>query len=316
MSMHECPVVELGEITKHPNADSLGIVQVFGYTVVVQLSSWKTGDKAVYIPPDYVVPLDREEFNFLSKPRVGVKRLRGIYSHGFLIPADPQLPVGFNAMEFYGISRYEPPIKPELVGENTVGPSLWLPKYDIENLYRYPGVLQHGEVVAVTEKIHGANARYVYKDGEFHIGSRTCWKDPKTPTVWSRASDQNPCIQEFCKANPGYVLYGEVYGQVQDLTYGTKNGEIKFAGFDVFNTNRGTFLDFDTLVGICPNMVPVLARTVWTEGLSAMAEGESYVSTVPQIREGIVIRPVKERYDVEIGRVQLKVVSNAYLERS
>ena len=40
-------------------------------------------------------------------------------------------------------------------------------------------------------------------------------------------------------------------------------------------------------------------------------------STVPapHIREGIVIRPVEEREARNLGRVQLKVVSNAFLEK-
>jgi hypothetical protein len=34
------------------------------------------------------------------------------------------------------------------------------------------------------------------------------------------------------------------------------------------------------------------------------------------MREGIVIKPVKERKHWQLGRVMLKMVSNAYLEKS
>lgn len=33
-------------------------------------------------------------------------------------------------------------------------------------------------------------------------------------------------------------------------------------------------------------------------------------------REGVVVRPVKERHDPRIGRVVLKIVGNGYLEKA
>jgi hypothetical protein len=33
------------------------------------------------------------------------------------------------------------------------------------------------------------------------------------------------------------------------------------------------------------------------------------------IREGIVVKPERERTDPTIGRVQLKIISNTYLEK-
>ena len=47
-----------------------------------------------------------------------------------------------------------------------------------------------------------------------------------------------------------------------------------------------------------------------------LAEGPSTVTGAKHVREGCVIRPVNERTDPEIGRVQLKIVSNGYLERA
>ena len=47
-----------------------------------------------------------------------------------------------------------------------------------------------------------------------------------------------------------------------------------------------------------------------------LAEGDSLIEGAGHCREGVVIRPVKERTDLEIGRVQLKMVSNRYLAKS
>jgi hypothetical protein len=43
-------VVEIGEVVKHPNADSLSITEVEGYPCIIRTGDFQTGDKAVYIP--------------------------------------------------------------------------------------------------------------------------------------------------------------------------------------------------------------------------------------------------------------------------
>jgi hypothetical protein len=56
------------------------------------------------------------------------------------------------------------------------------------------------------------------------------------------------------------------------------------------------------------------------EKLKALAEGPSLLARpvrgqAAQIREGVVVRPMSERTSPELGRVQLKLVSNVYLEK-
>ena len=70
-------------------------------------------------------------------------------------------------------------------------------------------------------------------------------------------------------------------------------------------------------------IVPVIAPVPTPfnlEKLKALAEGPSLLARPiqgpsPQIREGIVVRPMTERTSPELGRVQLKLVSNVYLEK-
>ena len=50
--------------------------------------------------------------------------------------------------------------------------------------------------------------------------------------------------------------------------------------------------------------------------LRELAEGESLVPGAGHIREGIVIKPIIERTTPELGRVQLKMISNKYLTKS
>jgi hypothetical protein len=50
------------------------------------------------------------------------------------------------------------------------------------------------------------------------------------------------------------------------------------------------------------------------EAILRHAEGNSLIPGANHIREGVVIRPLKERTHLEIDRVNLKVVGNGYLE--
>jgi len=65
--------------------------------------------------------------------------------------------VGDNVIVFLGITKYEPPIPICMAGEvfNAHGKTI---KYDIENYKMHPDVLNVGEEVVMTEKLHGCVA--------------------------------------------------------------------------------------------------------------------------------------------------------------
>ena len=63
--------------------------------------------------------------------------------------------------------------------------------------------------------------------------------------------------------------------------------------------------------------VPVIYRGPW-QGRAAhkhLAEGPSVIGDGACIREGVVIRPAKERFTDRIGRTILKMVGESYLVR-
>ena len=51
------------------------------------------------------------------------------------------------------------------------------------------------------------------------------------------------------------------------------------------------------------------------KSLQEMAEGHSLIEGANHIREGVVVRPKDERITNEIGRLQLKLISNTYLDQ-
>jgi hypothetical protein len=51
------------------------------------------------------------------------------------------------------------------------------------------------------------------------------------------------------------------------------------------------------------------------EKMIELAEGPSLIPGANHLREGIVVKPVEERFHTAVGRVALKLVSLAYYER-
>lgn len=318
MSTHRVEVVRVGKVEPHPNADRLGLVRVWGYTAIVRLGDFKEGDLAAYVEPDYVVPKD-ERFAFVGENRrIRARRLRGVWSQGLLIPAPEGAAEGDDVMAELGVERYEPPAHLATGGDaEAPHPSLaGLHKYDIESFRRYPHVLELAEDVIVTEKIHGANARYAWRDGRMWCGSRTQWKRQDDRCVWWRALQATPEIERWCRERPDAVLYGEVYGQVQDLKYGVGKGEVRFAAFDALRGDQ--WAPMSSLVADGVPTVPLVyaGQLPSVERLEEMSRADSRVVGAKHCAEGIVIKPATERTHPDLGRVALKIVSDRYLERA
>jgi len=318
MSTHKCEVVRV-TMREHPDADALSIVDVFGWQCVVRTELWADGDLAVYVPPESVVP-DPDEITELGgvAGRIKAIKLRGVVSYGLLMHAPKGAVEGDDLMERLGITHYEPPLPMSCGGEAEKGPAGHWPHYDVENFRNaaYGHLLVPGEDVAITEKIHGGNSRYVWTEGRQWAGSRKEWKREDPGNLYWQALSQNPWLGEWCRSHPGVAVYGEVYGRVQDLRYGAGRNDIFFAAFDILQNGR--WLDWDDAQAIAAGLrwVPILHRGPFDEELAKeLAEGDSSVPRAGHAREGVVVRPTTERWSQEIGRVQLKIVSSRYLTK-
>lgn len=354
-------------LIKHPNADSLSIVEVFGgYTCCVKTQDWLGIDKAVYIPPDSVVDASRSEFSFLvtqakadGKAKIKAKRLRGVVSFGLLIPAPPKASIGDDLTDFLGITHYNPDSEFaksdkgfNYGGDAASPPNLpYLPgKYDIENVRRYPRLIESGESVVINEKLDGEHSSYVYWDGNYHCKSRTMWKKEfpdyshitvehlvscgqteekakevidnlnqkgKPQSKWWRVLRQTEPLMKFLRDNPGVIVFGENFGHVQKLRYGHGPNEISFAAFDVMKDGR--WLDYREARDMCSDVpwAPELAIDMPYdfEGVCKLAEGRSMWPGASNIREGCVVKPMVGRHTHEIGRLILKCISGEYLEK-
>lgn len=356
MSSHKVEVIKIKEIVKHPNADKLEIVIIEGFSCCVGLGQFKLGDLAIYIEPDYVVPDKPEYAFLKGSLKIKSRRFRGEWSQGLLLPAQEDMKEGDDVMELLGITRYNTPEPGAGKGGSVLsGLAVAAPKvlknlavYDLENWRKYKSILNEGEITVITEKMHGSNFKASFQEGQLWVGSRTQWKKsphlygkdlwleklriflvglfPKLkrywhskagkPNAWWTAVENYPWIETWCRANPNYVLFGEIFGSVQDLKYGAEPGQIFFRAFDAWNLEKGRFMDAQAFIEEFTEdqRVPLLYVGPYSaEHVKKLALMEKS-TMADHIGEGIVIKPIQERYEPRFGRVVLKLVSDLYLE--
>jgi RNA ligase (TIGR02306 family) len=342
MSTFRVEVTRIDEVLPHPNADRLELVRIRGWKAVAAKGVHAAGDAVVYIPEDAVVPqpvlaaMDMEgKLAGKAHNRVKAIRLRGELSQGLLMPMhvfhalagpDEHAP-GSDVAGALGITKWEEPIPTHLAGRAIPWPA-WMHKYtDIENIKNFPGVLRDGEPVVFTEKLHGACAAFGMSaegEGELFVGSRNlCLARDEANAYWRVAAEMEIARHlRALLARTGALsatLYGEVLG-VQDLKYGFGNGRLGFRWFDV--SLNGAYQDYDgdahrLLLARGLERVPLLFEGPFSEAALAEHTEGATVLAAGHVREGVVVRPVLERYDVDanLGRVILKSISGDYLTR-
>ena len=321
MSEFHCPVVRVGEINRHPNADTLSTTNVFAYPVIIRTGDFHLGDLAVYVPVDAVVP-NSPLFSFLcgDKPnaRIKAKRLRGIFSMGLLVPADPEFQEGQDVTTILGIERYEPPEPASMGEENETDPG-FIPVYtDIEGFRRWPNVLPEGREVVILEKFHGANGRFAFNENRLWVGSHTRIKKESDSVIWWKVARQYNLAEKLVQA-PGIVIYGEAYGQVRGFSYGAGGkGQVGLALFDALDITTRKYLDWDDFCTLTDKLalprVPLLYRGAWSKDLLSLAEGKSTVEGADHVREGFVVKPTCQFISPNLGgRVILKMIGEGYL---
>ncbi|MEV4423915.1 RNA ligase (ATP) [Streptomyces sp. NPDC049602] len=341
---------EVLTVHPHPNADALELAQVGLYRAVVAKGVYRTGDVAVYIPEQAVLPLALvEELGLTGRlaggnsDRVKAVRLRGELSQGIVCRPDALAGTdleraaaeGADFAELLGITKWVPPIPPTMNGDVEAAPDL-LPWVDIENLQRHPDVFAPGEPVVLTEKLHGSACLLTFHadEGRVQVSSKgfgakglALQEDPRN-LYWRAVHGHDlAAVAERLAKRLGarrVGLFGEVYGSgVQDLAYGAdaRSESVGYALFDVSAEIGGQVRWLDPEEVFQPGEVPLVPRLYSgpydLDTVLAHASGRETVSgREAHLREGVVIRPVAERYSPVVGgRAIAKAVSPAYLTR-
>lgn len=337
-------------VESHPNADRLEIIKILGTQCITGIGDFKVGEKVIYFPPDMMIPEQVAEKlgvkNYLRhvkwngekvQSRIAACRLRGVPSYGFAVACDQRLDVDKDVTLIYCGEKYEPP----MVGGqkfNTYGlPEGKFHRYtNIQHLWRFPDVFEPDEDIVISEKLHGTSSRMgvlfdeiggVYAAGSHRVRWKYCtsgeryWK-PFTETMMDM-------VDKLCGECSDVIVFGEIFGSsVQDMNYGVMGDE----GYRVFDISiNGQYLNWPDVVNHCIDFdiptVPVLYRGPWKCASKVIDEYASGPTCAGEHtgkfkgREGIVIKPTRERIADSIGgkmnaqRAILKHVSADYYDR-
>lgn len=336
-------VCKIEQIEPHPNADRLRIATVKGWNCIIGLDDFKVGDLIIFCPPDSMIPPDMiEQYNlqYLKKGRVKTIKLRGYITQGLVlpIPEDKNWKEGQDVAKELGITKYEPPKNPVLMRGHQPTKKKRNPLFDkytdIENIKNYNRVFNEGDIVVITEKIHGTNFRagklkryknnilgrilsYFFGEYEFVYGSHNVQlhafnkhKNFYGDDVYGQIAERYKLAEIIPQ---DYILYGEIYGdKIQKLTYGIEGLAVAFFAVKY----KGKYLDWSSFVEFCLYrglpIVPILyVGDYRPEDLMKYTKGNSKICP-DQIREGCVVLSATEINDKRIGRKILKSINPEY----
>ena len=335
-----------------PEVKRLELAQVGGYRAVVPKGKYRTGDWAIYIPEQAIVPEGLlAELGLTgklagpTKNRVKAMWFLGELSQGLVcsprllsevdLAAANESNVDFSAR--LGISKWVPEVPAYLSGQAVSAVQLqrWI---EIEDIKRYPNIFTPGEPVIANEKIHGTTlcVTWVTESAELFVSSkglaaqRLAFHESQTNVYWraARNFDIGGLLRDLVgsKNISRIALYAEVYGTgVQDLHYGAMDENLPgLAVFDIAvdEANESYWLTQAQVREICVcnrlKYAPVLYEGGYDyQGLAALADGHTCLGNGIHLREGLVVRAVPERHSKVVnGRAIAKFFGSGYLTRS
>jgi hypothetical protein len=247
---------------------------------------------------------------------------------------DWDLGEGSDCMKLLGIYKYEPPAKQiQLASGKKIkyrdNPNFHV-YYKFPNLKNVKGMFTEEDLVEITRKIHGTNARYgIVKKGklsfwdkvkkffrladewidyEYIYGSHNCEKGSDSQgfystDVWREVADKYQIkkkLWEYVKngamepeIGDGITIYGEIYGAgiQKNYDYGLK--DIQFVGFDV--RENGDYLSpINAKLQIKDILelpyVPVLYYGNWSQEVQDYYTFNNFIKGTKVPHEGIVIK--------------------------
>jgi RNA ligase (TIGR02306 family) len=326
-SLSRATVFRVENLSKHENANSLMVGEFEGCPFIVNMNDTHNGDLRVFVPFDMICPDQLWVGEFVRGKRVRPIRLRGVFSMAVCLP----LPEGYEATEgddvteSLGFTKWEPEFQEERDGvelqstgngRECAAPSgLSLGKYDLENLRKYHKEFVEDEMVVITEKMEGENISIVYWDGGLHVKSRNRWIADGDNKWWQTVRLYD---WKWLEENPGLVVIGEKYGNVNNFRYDCVTGEQKIRLFDAYDANKGKFLNYEDFYELpfdVNNYVPLIYIGKW-QGLDhckELAKGNTTIKPNQNLMEGIVVQPFTERQTSRFERVKYKLHSETYL---
>jgi RNA ligase (TIGR02306 family) len=339
-----CYVGRIGEIRPIEGADNIELAIVNGWHAITKKGQHDVDEQVIIATTDAVIPLsisdDLGVTGYLRKgQRVRTVKLRGVYSECLIMPMDllvftENTNDGDDMMEMLGVVKYEPPVK---MVEMSVGGRKFKyhqnPNFHVyhkfPNLKNAPEMFNEEDIVTITRKLHGTNARYgivrkknlslwdrvrklfgnKWVDYEYVYGSHNVEKGSESQgfystDVWRTIADEYKIkekLWEYVKEyfvpqhlGSGIVMYGEIYGHGIQKNYEYGLQDMKFAGFDVeIDGTYQSYFNERTILGILDvPTVELLYRGNWSKEEQDKHVFGNFIEGTKVPHEGVVVKSV------------------------
>lgn len=341
-----CYVSSVKEIKPIEGADKIELAVIGGWNCVIQKNAYKVGDLVVVATTDAVIPLELSVAMGVTSylrngQRVRTVKLRGVYSECLIIPL-ANVPYkgtkneyfeGRDMMEVMNITKWEPPVQMRQLSSGKKvryqdNPNFHI-YYKFPNLKNVPDMFTEKDLVEITRKIHGTNARYgivkktkisfwdkivkflgnKWVEYEFVVGSHNVEKGSDSQgfydtNVWYEIAERYHIkdkmwnIAKFRGAEDigtGMTLYGEIYGAGIQKGYDYGLEDIKLVGFDV--SINGQYLDTSKAAYIITAhfrvpYVPILWTGMWSKKIQDSFVLNNFIEGTKVPHEGVVVKDV------------------------
>jgi RNA ligase (TIGR02306 family) len=343
-----CYVARINEIKAIPGADNIEQGVIGGWNCIIQKGHYQVDDLVVVATTDAVIPQELSDAmnvtNYLRKgQRVRTVKLRGVYSECLIIPlkyareaarhANTKWDEGEDMMDVLKIYKYEPPaVQIQLSSGRKIryhqNPNFTV-YHKFPNLKNVVGMFDENDMVEITRKLHGTNARYgivkkrklsiwdrvkrlfgdKWADYEFVYGSHNVEKGSDSQgfydtDVWKEIADKYQIkdklwhlakvLNSIEDIGSGIIVYGEVYGPgiQKNYDYGLK--ELEFAMFDMsVNGEYQNAIRVQTYAEsriLNLPYVPVLHYGMWSQEVQDKFTFNNFIEGTKVPHEGIVIK--------------------------
>ena len=341
-----CYVARINEIKAIPGADNIEQGVIGGWNCIIQKGHYRVDDLVVVATTDAVIPQELSDAmnvtNYLRKgQRVRTVKLRGVYSECLIIPlkyareaarhANTKWDEGEDMMDVLKIFKYEPPaVQVQLSSGRKIkyhqNPNFTV-YHKFPNLKNVAGMFTENDLVEITRKIHGTNARYgivkkrrlsiwdrvkrlfgdKWAEYEYVYGSHNVEKGSDSQgfydtDVWATVAEKLDIknklwalAKEYSieEIGEGIIIYGEIFGAGIQKNYDYGLVDMDFNGFDVkvngeYQTTYDAWKIIDSWLGL--TFVPILYYGNWSQEIQDKYTFNNYIEGTKVPHEGIVIK--------------------------
>jgi RNA ligase (TIGR02306 family) len=339
-----CFVGKVTDIKPIDGADNIELVVVNGWNCISKKGEHRVDELTIITTTDAVIPQSLSDeigvTNYLRKGgRVRTIKLKGVYSECLIIPfiyaeelthPKAKWAEGTDMMDLLKITKYEPPVKMvQLASGRKIkykdNPNFHV-YYKFPNFKNVPNMFTEDDVVEITRKIHGTNARYgiikktkpslwdkvrkffgnEWANYEFIYGSHNVEKGSDTQgfydtdvwrtiadrynikdKLWSYVKDTSPQY-----IGSGLIIYGEIYGKGIQKNYEYGLDHIEFNGFDVeLNGDYSSVYYSRHIIDTLKlDYVPILYKGFWSQEVQDAFTFNQFIDGTKIPHEGIVIK--------------------------